>query len=288
MIQQENAIAGALHGFIDYAGLFPPAGLDMRTAVANFVDYTHGQRAGTLGRMVVDAARVGEFQSVAAGCLAQIPVSLLAASTTGPDHVARLIDGGVRIESIEVRADDPAQIERVTAGMPAACRVYFEVPMGPDAVRLLDEIAASGARAKLRMGGLVAEAFPAPDAVVGILQQLIERRILFKATAGLHHPLRSVHPYTYLPGSSSGLMHGFINLLCATAILEEGGEVAESVHVLNEQDPAAWHMNSDAIRWHTRSFSIEQLRTVRETSLTSIGSCSFIEPMHDLETLGWL
>lgn len=288
MIQQENAIAGALHGFIDYAGLFPPAGLDVRTAVANYLDYAHANRAGMLGRLIVDTARIQEFHDAAAADLAQIPLSLLPASTTSPDQIARLIGEGLRIESIEVRAETPAHIERVMTGMPAHCNVYFEVPVGPDAPRFLDAIAASGARAKLRMGGLVPEAFPLPDAIVGILQQLIERHILYKATAGLHHPLRSQHPYTYLPGSTSGLMHGFINLLCSSAILEEGGAADEAVHVLNEQDPTAWHMNSDALRWHRRSFSIEQLRTVRETCLTSIGSCSFTEPVHDLETLGWL
>ena len=288
MIQQENAIAGALHGFIDYAGLFPPAGLDVRTAVANYLDYAHANHAGMLGRMVVDVPRVEEFRATAATDLAQIPVSLLAASTTGPDKIVHLLNEGVRIESIEARAEDPVQIERVVSGMPAHCNVYFEIPLGPDSVRLLDAIVATGARAKLRMGGLVAEAFPSADAIVGILQQVIERHILYKATAGLHHPMRSHHPYTYLPGGPSGMMHGFINLLCATAILDEGGDADEAVRVLNEQDPAAWYMNSDALRWHSRSFSIEQLRTVRETSLTSIGSCSFTEPIHDLETLGWL
>ena len=288
MIGQENAVAAALHGFIDYAGLFPPAGVDVRTAVANYLKYANGNHAGMLGRLVVDTARIDEFRSTAGADLAQIPVSLLAASTTGPDQLAGLIDEGVRIESIEIRAENPTQIEQVMCGMPAHSSVYFEVPMGPDIVRLLDAVAAAGARAKLRLGGLVAEAFPSPDAVVGLLQQLMERHILFKATAGLHHPLRSHHPYTYLPGSTSGLMHGFVNLLCATAMLEEGGAADEAVHVLNEQDPTAWHMNSDAIRWHARAFSLEQLRTVRETSLTSIGSCSFTEPIHDLESLGWL
>lgn len=288
MIQQENAIAAALHAFIDYAGLFPPAGVDMRSAVVNFLNYARGNHACLLGRLVVDSARINEFRSTAAGNLAQIPVSLLAASTAGPDQVAHLIDEGVRIEMLEVRADSSSQIESIMSVMPARCSVYFEVSIGPDGIRLLDAIAACGARAKLRMGGLVAEAFPSPDAVIGILQQFIERRILFKATAGLHHPLRSHHPYTYLPGSTSGLMHGFINLLSATAILEEGGDPDEAVRALNEVDATAWQINSDSIRWHARSFSMDQLRTVRETSFTSIGSCSFTEPIHDLESLGWL
>ena len=55
-------------------------------------------------------------------------------------------------------------------------------------------LAAVDARAKLRMGGVTAEAFPtASDVVERNLQRFVDRGVSFKATAGLHHPMRSQH-----------------------------------------------------------------------------------------------
>ena len=59
------AIDYLLAGLIDYAGLFPPASLDMRSAVGNYLDYRRGSRAGVLGRFVVSLDRLGEMRSAA-------------------------------------------------------------------------------------------------------------------------------------------------------------------------------------------------------------------------------
>jgi hypothetical protein len=50
-----------LAGAIDYAGLFPPAALDMRTAIRNYASYRAGDDASLLGRFVAPAARLGEL-----------------------------------------------------------------------------------------------------------------------------------------------------------------------------------------------------------------------------------
>ena len=54
-----------LRGLIDYAGLFPPASLDMADAVRNYAAYREGEHAWALGRFVVPAARLEEFERVA-------------------------------------------------------------------------------------------------------------------------------------------------------------------------------------------------------------------------------
>ena len=42
-----------MQGVIDYAGLFPPAGLDMQRTVANFAKHRAGEDGWALGRLVV-------------------------------------------------------------------------------------------------------------------------------------------------------------------------------------------------------------------------------------------
>ena len=53
-----------MHGLIDYAGLFPPASLDLAAAVRNFTWYRLGDDNWMLGRFIVPASRL---QDVAAG-----------------------------------------------------------------------------------------------------------------------------------------------------------------------------------------------------------------------------
>ena len=65
----DTALHTLLAGSIDYAGLFPPAALDMAAAVRNYAAYRATPDAWALGRFVVPAARLaeleGEVESVA-------------------------------------------------------------------------------------------------------------------------------------------------------------------------------------------------------------------------------
>jgi hypothetical protein len=83
-------------------------------------------------------------------------------------------------------------------------------------------------------------------------------------------------------------MHGFINLVCAAALLHFGGEAIDAKKVLDEEDPGAWQVTPADLSWRSYSWSADQLRMVRQQFFISFGSCSFEEPLHDLEVLGWL
>jgi hypothetical protein len=50
-----------LDRFIDYAGMFPPAGLSCEVALANYKRYRKGEHAWILGRLVIPA---GELEHV--------------------------------------------------------------------------------------------------------------------------------------------------------------------------------------------------------------------------------
>ncbi len=61
----------------------------------------------------------------------------------------------------------------------------------------------------------------------------------FKATAGLHHPLRAEQALTYAEGSPRGVMHGFLNVFGAAALLRAGAPADEALALLREQRPEA-------------------------------------------------
>lgn len=138
------------------------------------------------------------------------------------------------------------------------------------------------------MGGVLAEAFPSSGAIAEMLQWIADRHLSFKATAGLHHPLRSRHSFTDAPDSASGMMHGFVNLCCAATLIHHGGDACDAARILEETDPKAWRVGSEAIICHDFKCSAAQLRDTRQGFFCSIGSCSFTEPIADLEAFGWL
>ncbi len=58
--------------------------------------------------------------------------------------------------------------------------------------------------------------------------------------------------------------------------------------LLEEQEMEAWRVTQDAIVWRSLHWTAEEMRMVRERFFMSFGSCSFTEPIEDLEKLGWL
>lgn len=282
-----TAIEAALGGLIDYAGLYPPAALDMRTAVRNYLGYRQGTHRAALGRFVVSLDRISDLRSAAGESFAEMRLSVVLPADADFKALHEILGGQFERSVFECKVSEPAEIERLGAQFPESAERYFEIPIQPIREELLDAIAACGARAKLRMGGLMADAFPSPKATALMLRALAGRHLAFKATAGLHHPVRSHHPFTYESHSASGMMHGFLNLAFASALLHYGGSAGEVLHTLEEEDPSAWRVSPEAICCRAFLWTVDQLREMRQFFI-SFGSCSFEEPMRDLEALGWL
>jgi len=283
-----RAIEAFLDGLIDYAGLYPPAGLDMHSAVEKYQSGQRGKQGRALGRFVVDLNRIEEFRSVAGASADEMRLSLIVSRAADGARVAALLDAGLHIEAVEFKAGRVEEVATYRKHVPSGVTTYIEVPVDGDAFEFIDAIAGSGNRIKLRMGGLVAAAFPEANLVAKVLNEALRRRLLLKATAGLHHPIRSRHPFTYENGSSSGMMHGFVNLFCAAALVYFGGTARDAERILNEEKANAWEVCDDAIAWGAMRWSTAQIREVRQDFMIGIGSCSFEEPMRDLEALGWL
>lgn len=69
-----EAIAELLRGIIDYAGLFPPAALDLPHALRNYTAYRGGPYAWMLGRFVIPASLIADAP-------AHLPLSVVAPDT---------------------------------------------------------------------------------------------------------------------------------------------------------------------------------------------------------------
>jgi len=192
------------------------------------------------------------------------------------------------IDTVEIKCADQEVIRQIAASVPKSLTTYVEIPFDSHGIAVLDAVSSAGMRAKIRMGGVVAGAFPPASAVIQMLSALAKLRLPFKATAGLHHPIRSNQPLTYNQNSEQSTMYGFLNLSCAAAVLYFNGNEKDAEKLLRDEDRSAWQIDEDSLQWRHLKWTRNQLSTLRRDFFMSIGSCSFEEPMHDLEKLGWL
>jgi hypothetical protein len=293
------SVRALLDGLIDYAGLFPPAALDMDDAVANYATYRRGPFAWMLGRFIVSSTRLAEFEQAAASRLPSGPgvvpwrLSMLGSGDLAADAATiEAFNGtheGVRIDTLEMKFDADAVVVDVPGVM-----LWFEVTPGPSLGAALWQIAAAGHGVKLRTGGVTPDLIPTTQAVAQVLFGCARAGVRMKATAGLHHPIRAPHRLTYADDSPTALMHGFINLFVAAAIARElvlhgypdPEAQATIAAVLDEPDPGAFEWDDDGVTWREHRVDANELTVMRQQAARSFGSCSFEEPIADLRQLG--
>lgn len=291
-----------LRRLIDYAGLFPPASLGMAEAIANYKTYLASEYHWILGRFILPAARLGEFEEGLAGMPAlsadsssRWTLSVLLGADAEADlaHVhefnTRTASSGSRMKakigSVEVKIANAEEVRRLSQIIPVDLETYFEIPLSGAERDSIAAVAACGGRAKIRTGGETADKFPTPAAVIEFIRLCASANVPFKATAGLHHPLRSKHVFTYQPDSPRGIMHGFLNVFLAAAFLRAGLERSLALELLTEKSSRALRFDSEAVVWREHRLRLNDLAAARLQFAVSFGSCSFMEPVDGLRSL---
>jgi hypothetical protein len=237
-------VRALLAGLIDHAPTFPPARLPTAEALAEDRRARAGAEAWLLGRLVWSSSRLPELAQYDG-----VPLSLV-------------LDGPVpspgRVEAVETRWPELPPFEG---------EVFVEVPLDDGLEENLEQVQTTGALAKVRCGG---ERTPTSAELARFVRACAGLGLPFKASAGLHHPVRRGHA------------HGFLNLLAA-ALFPERAEEA-----LDEEDPAAFAVDTERFAWAGRKTDAEAVARMRKERFRSFGSCSFAEPVDDLRALSIL
>jgi len=242
-----------LTGLIDYAGLYPPAGLPIADVAAKYEAYAASPEGWILNRLVLPAAHLADVrEGWRVSLLADtVPVGLPAA-----------------VESIESK-----QARKLS--LPTYCETALEnVPYD--------------AFAKVRTGGLTPDAIPSCESLAEFIHEAARRPVGFKATAGLHHPIRAERALTYASDSPRAVMHGFLNVFLAAAFAWHGADFPQVRDMLAETDPSAFEFFDSKVDWRGNWLRTEEVVTARRDFAHSFGSCSFKEPIADLRQLGLL
>jgi len=239
-----------LERLIDHAALFPPASMSLPDALDEDRQARESQYGWIVDRFVVPAAKLAELPT-------ERPALSVALSSL--DDVA-LLDGAADVEAVELvlpsaRPLSADLVAAYSALRPLDVETYFELVFDDgwrdDVPAAIGAVAAIGGRVKLRCGGAFVPSIEQIGLVVACCR---DAGVPFKATAGLHHPMRR------------GEEHGFLNLLAAaTAPLDRIEEV------LAEEDGSA----------------LELEEASREV-FVGFGSCSWREPVEELQELGML
>lgn len=293
-------IRAMLAGAIDYAGLFPPAALDMATAAANYAAYRSSADAWALGRFVLPASRLDELSNVAKS-LWSAPVGddespWRLSATVGIDaaedarRIARFNaahEGAAHVDSVEAAARDAVQVEAILSTF-SSLRLFVELPLDADLARLLPLLRRAGASAKVRTGGVVADAIPGAAGVARFIRACADAGVAFKATAGLHHPLRGEYPLTYEAGSARATMFGYLNVFVAAQCARDGASEGALVAVLDARTLPALAARAGGTIAADGSIGPVSAHAMAETRAVfahSFGSCSFREPLDDLASI---
>lgn len=298
MLQNSTALSVLLDQIIDYAGLFPPAGLSMPEAVINYATYKNSNYKWMLGRFIVPVDRLDEFLESAGDFIFRASDPWKLSVLAGEDiySAIRKIEEfnhanapRAVCDSMEVKADEASQIEKIAEATPNGIQTYFEVPIGAELPELAVNLALKNQRAKIRTGGVTPNAFPPVKMITRFIRTCIAANVPFKATAGLHHPVRCYKPLTYDADAPEGMMNGFLNLFLAVGFARAGFKPALIEEILEDEFEENFEFDAGGVLWRQEHYlSTSLLKLLREKSISSFGSCSFEEPIADLQEIGLL
>ena len=300
MSTRAASVSPVLHALlervVDYAGLFPPAAQSMHDAVAEYATQRNSPYSWMLGRFVVPVARLDELSSdvtarEGAG-QGTWPISaLVSADPAGDVQVIRAFNrqqgGRLVVESVELRAATPEAIDWALSQSDGALERYVEIALEEEPRPLLHAIKRHGGRAKARTGGVAPDDFPTPFNLARFLVACAELDVPFKATAGLHHPMRGEYRLTY-DGEAAATMFGFLVVFAAAMLARDGADESTVMQLLEERDASAFSFADGSLRWRDRGLDTAQVSAARQNFALSFGSCSFREPVDDLHRLGIL
>lgn len=256
------------------AALYPPGNASMGKAVSGHFLSRRSSRGNIVGPLLCPASRLSEMQEA-------LPVDEVCdLALLGTDaielaeaHVAVVGDERLTFSHLEValgqgNANDTVKLLR--SQLPDVA-VFVEIPRSGNLKEFLDVLVSYGYGAKMRTGGLVAEAFPSEEELAIFLHESFVRGLEIKLTAGLHRALRHSDTETGFEH------HGFINVLFAVCQIVEGADLAKTVETLGERDHAVLVAGLNKVD----SDVAKRARAL----FVGYGSCSIDEPYEELVAL---
>ncbi|XRQ10144.1 hypothetical protein ACN3XK_04350 [Actinomadura welshii] len=264
-------------GLCDDAAVFPPGLAPLTEAVPAHRAHRSAPYAGLVGPLVLPATALHDLDPLLGA--GDPPLDLSLTAPGGPCEAAKALGTAaglpVDLRGLEVAVPPgmrPDEFFRVLGRVDVP--LYVEVPRDERRPAMIAAIAARGHRAKFRTGGVKANLYPSPEELAAAIQAVVGAGVPFKATAGLHHPVRNTDPETGFH------QHGFLNLLLATDAALDGRPLGDLAAILADRD-------APSVARRVAALSESRTLAARARFL-SFGTCSITDPVTELTDLGLL
>lgn len=316
------SLRAMLAGVVDYAGLFPPARLELEPAFRNYVRYRRGPEAWMLGRFVCPATRLSELDRFHEELANGGPFAVSVIGRGGesvPDWAGglradfeamaafRARHGRVATDVLEVKlpaavGNDAfpellAEAGRMidAAGAPPLA-MFVEAGSGGDwrgrlaavVAALADRNRAATAHRARSLAGLkVRCGGPAPGAVPSAEQVAFAIASCRDASVPLKATAGLHHPIRHVDPELAVKVHGFLNVFGA-GVLAHARRLPEIElrNIVADERPQDFDFSEEVFRWREVAATPAEIAAARHDLATSFGSCSFDEPRDDLRRLG--
>jgi hypothetical protein len=312
-----TSLTTLLTSIVDYAGLFPPAKLEMREAMMEYLQCKTSPYCWMLGRFILPANRLSEFLAfvpalthgnIESNNSAKLwPLSLVMPSNmsdglaleleritsrilssrsalSGEPLASSDVNQDVDIVALEFPRLPLTEVRQLLTQLPSGVDTFFELPLDETLEAYVTTLQGTGAFAKIRTGGITAGAFPDVHQISQFIMACARAHVPFKATAGLHHLLPGFYPMTYEPNSDSARMYGFLNVAIAASLTYcKTVTTHDVVDALQTASVDQFKLQSDGVAWKHYQLSLNDLQNTRKDFFKGFGSCSFKEPVFEIQ-----
>jgi len=302
---------------IDYAGIFPPANLNLAQALNNYLFYRLSEYKWMLNKFIIPAKKLDDLSKILQDVKIDSPVPLSVICPGGDtlsEFAKNISDDIKKIEEFLSQNRDYANVDVLEVKLPLEVLeqeeaddmldlmisasgdlnsalgrdvpVFYEAELGEKyeetILKVVEDIASLDNKCgyKLRTGGTEALSFPSSDQIAFAIMTCAEFSVPMKFTAGLHHPIR------HFNDKVNTYMHGFFNVFGAGILAYTSGlDETELIEVLNDEDPDEFMFDDKGFEWNEIEVTNEEIHEARTQLVISYGSCSFDEPVDDLKVM---
>lgn len=307
---------------IDYAGLFPPASLNLAQAFNNYVMYLEGGYRWMLAKFIIPAKRLIELEELLKQMKFDkdivLPLSVLGTTAEKAGDFAshfesdlrRIMDfkskfsGRASIDVFETRlpgdlvsegsSNDIAEVMQIVSSafsdkLKMQISTFYETALKQnfdEKVIKVNEAISLHNRKSSGAGFKLRTGGIEPSA----FPEISEIAFALSTSLAYGNKVKCTaglhHPIRHYDEAVNSNMHGFLNVFGAGVFAYVCQlEEEEILAILNEEDPYSFHFLEEGIDIHDNFAGLEEIKEARENFMISYGSCSFDEPIEDLKTM---
>jgi hypothetical protein len=313
---------------IDYAGLFPPAELPMKKAVADYNSYRECQDAWMLSHFICPAAKLVEFEESFEELIKEEKPFLISSLGKKSEKLERFLEciqeditaveqfternaGKVVVDVFEFCIPpglslQPKRLEKDLdvagkiliqhAVAPGPVTVYYEVPLNGNWQEDIELVVRTiGRQNSSYKDNALTTGFKFRCGGVRTEQFPSVEQVVYCITSCRDEGVRLKltaglhHPFRHFNESVQTKMHGFINI-CMAALLGKLHklDVVTLTKIIEDEDGSNFRFDEQTVSWRDLSITADKIAEYRKHVVISFGCCSFDEPREELQRLGLL